>query len=89
MRATRQDRVTPATRRERAPGARFRKPAHGATRKAPAPAATAAVKAQRKPSAWLNRIIILAGAGVVLAAALQAYITLQSIPVQHVTVTGE
>lgn len=89
MRATRHDRVTPAARRERAQWTRRQKPAHGATRKAPAPAATAAVKAQRKPSAWLNRIIILAGAGVVLAAALQAYITLQSIPVQHVTVTGE
>jgi cell division protein FtsQ len=47
------------------------------------------VKPQRKPSAWLNRIIILTGAGVVLVAALQAYITLQSIPVEYVTVTGE
>ena len=88
MRANRNDRVTPAARREQAPGRRFRKPAHGATRKAPAPVA-AAVRTPRKPSAWLNRIIILAGAGFVLVAALKAYITLQSIPVQHVTVTGE
>lgn len=89
MRATRQDRVTPEARRERAQWTRRRKPAHGATRKAPAPAPAVSVKTPRKPSAWLNRIIILTGAGVVLAAALQAYVTLQSIPVQHVTVTGE
>jgi len=90
MRATRHDRVTPVARREQAPARRFRKPAHGATRKLPASAPVpAAVKTPRKPSAWLNRIIILAGAGVVLVAALKAYITLQSIPVQHVTVTGE
>ena len=63
--------------------ARGRNPAQGATRKGPE------VKPQRKPSAWLNRLIIVTGAGVVLFAALQAYITLQSIPVQHITVTGE
>ena len=38
---------------------------------------------------WLNRILILLGAGVVLIAVLQAYITLQSIPVQRILVTGE
>jgi cell division protein FtsQ len=43
----------------------------------------------RKPSAWLNRVIILTGAGVVLVAALQAYITLQAIPVERISVTGE
>jgi len=60
-----------------------RRSAQGATRKGPA------VKPQRTPSAWLNRLIILTGAGVVMVAALQAYITLQSIPVQRITVTGE
>lgn len=62
---------------------RKRKPVKGATRK------TAAAKTPRKPSAWLNRIIILAGAGVVMVAALQAFITLQAIPVQRIAVTGE
>jgi cell division protein FtsQ len=75
--------ATPTARRKPVPGGRTRKPVQGATRK------SSAVKAQRKPSAWLNRIIILAGAGVVLVAALQAYVTLQSIPVQYITVTGE
>jgi cell division protein FtsQ len=43
----------------------------------------------RPPSAWLNRIIVLAGAGVVMVAGLQAFIFLLSIPVQRITVTGE
>lgn len=64
-------------------GARSRKPSQGATRNSPA------VKPPRKPSAWLNRIIILVGAGVVVAAAVQAYLTLQAIPVQRISVTGE
>ena len=68
--------------KSRAPG-RSRRATQGATRKAPV------VKAPRKPSAWLNRIIILTGAGVVLVAALQAYISLQAIPVQRIMVTGE
>lgn len=62
---------------------RSRKSAQGATRRVPV------ARAPRKPSAWLNRIIILVGVGVVLIAALQAYISLQSVPVQRVTVTGE
>ncbi len=70
--------------KSRAPGrSRSRKATQGATRKA------LVVKAPRKPSAWLNRIIILTGAGVVLVAALQAYISLQAIPVQRIMVTGE
>jgi cell division protein FtsQ len=64
-------------------GGRSRRPGQGATRKA------RAVKGPRQPSAWLNWIIILAGAGVVVAAALQAYLKLEAIPVQHITVTGE
>jgi len=87
MTVTGKVRTAPSTtrtkRREPGPGKRVRKPAQGATRKSPA------VKAPRKPSAWLNRLIILTGAGVVTVAALQAYITLQSIPVEQVTVTGE
>ncbi|MEH6516593.1 MAG: cell division protein FtsQ/DivIB [Halioglobus sp.] len=39
--------------------------------------------------AWLNRILILAGGGVVLVAGLQAFVTLQSIPVEQITVTGK
>ncbi|MCB1707661.1 MAG: cell division protein FtsQ/DivIB, partial [Halioglobus sp.] len=37
----------------------------------------------------LNRVIVLTGAGIVLVAALQGYIALQSIPVQYIKVTGE
>lgn len=73
----------PASRREPLPAARRHKAGQGATRKV----VDASVK--RKPFAWLNRLIILTGAGVVLVAALQAYITLQAIPVQQITVTGE
>ncbi|MFT6956352.1 MAG: cell division protein FtsQ [Halieaceae bacterium] len=39
--------------------------------------------------AWLNRVLILAGGGVVLVAGLQAFITLQAIPVEQITVTGK
>jgi len=38
---------------------------------------------------WLNRLLILVGSGVVAAAGLQAYITLQAIPVEQITVTGK
>ena len=66
-----------------APARRARKPSQGATRK------TARVRTARPPSAWLNRIIVLVGGGVVLIAAVQAYIYLQAIPVQYITVSGE
>jgi cell division protein FtsQ len=58
--------------------------AKGATRKV-------AQAQARKPRSfnWLNRILILVGTGVVLVAGLQAYITLQSIPVERISVTGE
>lgn len=67
------------------PGKRPRERAamQGATRK-PGPVAAA-----RKPSAWLNRILVLLGVGVVLVAGTQACITLQAIPVRHIVVTGE
>jgi cell division protein FtsQ len=47
------------------------------------------VEKPRRSTAWINRVLILVGAGVVLAAATQAYVTLQAIPVQQITVTGE
>ncbi len=61
-----------------------RKAQHGATRKAPA----VAEKPQRS-FRWLERIIILLGIGVVLAAGLKGWIALQSLPVKQITVTGE
>lgn len=62
---------------------RSRKPAQGATRK------TTARAQSRRPAAWLNRLLILIGAAVVVAAGVQACITLQRIPVQRITVSGE
>lgn len=56
----------------------------GATRKA-----SGTGRAPKRPAVWLNRLLILAGAGVVLAAAGQAWLTVQAIPVQRITVTGE
>ena len=58
--------------------------AKGATRKATAP-----TKRPPRSFNWLNRILILVGTGVVAMAGLQAYITLQSIPVERISVTGE
>lgn len=52
-------------------------------------------KVQRQPRqrrnwsfSWLNRLLILLGTGAVLAAGLQGFITLQAIPVEQITVTG-
>lgn len=56
----------------------------GATRKV-----KQAVEKPTRSYAWLNRILILLGAGVVLVAGLQAWVTLQSIPVEQITVSGE
>lgn len=58
--------------------------AKGATRKR-----VETVEKAPRSFAWLNRILILLGAGVVLVAALKAYIALQAIPVERITVTGE
>ena len=67
------------------PGAgRSGKPVRGASRNTPAVASRA-----RKPSVWLNRLLILVAVGVVLVAAAQAWLTLQRIPVQRISVTGE
>jgi cell division protein FtsQ len=61
-----------------------RRPAQGATR-------NSVVVAERTAwsSVWLNRLLILLGAAVVLAAAVKAFITLESLPVQRISVTGE
>ncbi len=57
----------------------------GATRKQ----ASTPVKRQREMSAWFNRLLILTGGVVVIAAAIEAYLALESIPVQQIKVTGE
>ncbi|MEP1593647.1 MAG: hypothetical protein ABJK20_03710, partial [Halieaceae bacterium] len=57
--------------------------AKGATRKvAEAPPA-------RSMSTWLNRLLILLGSVVVLGAGVQAYLTLQALPVTQISVTGK
>jgi cell division protein FtsQ len=61
-----------------------RRPAHGATRNS-----VVAVEQNVGTSVWLNRILILLGAAVVLVAATQAFITVASLPVQRISVTGE
>lgn len=59
--------------------------AKGATRKVQA----AAAEKKRASFGWLNRILVLLGVGVVLVAALEAWIFLSSIPVERISVTGE
>ena len=61
-----------------------RRPAQGATRNT-----AVSRKGPERPSIWLNRVLILFGAAVVLAAATRAFITVQSLPVQRISVTGE
>jgi len=61
-----------------------RRPTHGATRNS-----VVAVEQNVGTSVWLNRILILLGAAVVLVAATQAFITVASLPVQRISVTGE
>jgi len=78
-----------ATRKERnsEPRARGR-----TAKRSGAKGATRRVETAERPPrnhAWLNWLLILVGAGVVIAAAVQAYSTLQSIPVQHIVVTGQ
>lgn len=62
---------------------RRRRAVQGATRTAPA-----ARPKTRQPSLWLNRLLILFGAAVVLAAGTRAFIAVQSLPVQRISVTG-
>jgi cell division protein FtsQ len=61
-----------------------RKPVQGATRNV-----AVTVEDSGSAYAWLNRILILVGTGVVLVAATKAYIFVQGVPVQRITVTGE
>ncbi len=61
-----------------------RRAAQGATRNS-----VAVVESAGWSSAWLNRLLILLGAAVVLAAATKAIITVESLPVQRISVTGE
>lgn len=61
-----------------------RRPAQGATRNA-----SAAPTVSRRPSIWFNRVLILFGAAVVLGVATRAVITVASLPVQRISVTGE
>lgn len=61
-----------------------RKSGQGATRQS-----STTKKAPRQPSVWLNRGLILLGSMVVLVAGGKAYITLESIEVQRISVTGE
>jgi cell division protein FtsQ len=63
-----------------------RRPAQGATRN---PVAAEKAPATRRNAAWINRALILIGAGVVLAAATKAFITVESLPVQRISVTGQ
>lgn len=78
-------RIEPRLVPERPPVKRpARRPAHGATRN---PVATE--KPARRESVWLNRLLILVGAIVVVAAGIKAFITVQSLPVQRISVTGE
>lgn len=61
-----------------------RRPGRGATRKVAPP------RQRRQWSFnWLNRLLILLGAGAVLAAGLQGFITLQAIPVERIAVSGK
>lgn len=63
---------------------RGRRSPQGATRNT-----VATPKASGQSSAWLNRLLILLGAAVVLTAGLKAFLTVQSLPVQRISVTGE
>ena len=70
---------------------RLRRETHGATRKVrrkveAKPSWLAAIK--QSLSVWLNRGLILVAATVVIALGTQAYLKLQSIPVERISVTG-
>ncbi len=51
------------------------------------------VETRRSPrlslSLWINRLLILVAVGIVATVATQAYMSLQALPVQQITVTGE
>ena len=74
-------RKAPAKVRQRMPG---RRAAAGATRKQPV-----STGELRPPSLWLNRLLVLFAGVVVVSAAYQGYRTLEALPVQLITVTGQ
>lgn len=69
--------------------ARSRRVQHGATRNPVAREKTVEGGKIAIPSVWLNRLLILLGAAVVLTAGIKAFVTVQSLPVQRISVTGE
>jgi cell division protein FtsQ len=69
--------------------ARGRRVQHGATRNPVAREKTSEGTQSAIPSIWLNRGLILLGAAVVLSAGVKAFVTVQSLPVQRISVTGE
>ena len=72
-----------ASKSEYAARKRKNKSANGATRKA-------AGREQRPRSfAWLNRLFILSGLAVVVAASIKAVLVLNAIPVERIVVTGK
>ncbi|MEZ5568183.1 MAG: FtsQ-type POTRA domain-containing protein [Halioglobus sp.] len=56
----------------------------GATRRS-----ASSVKEPRKPSVWWGRLLILTAVAIVGGVATRAYIALESLPVQRISVTGE
>lgn len=68
--------------RRRAAGATRRRPTHVQERTAQGRTGL------RLLGGWVNRTLVLAAVGVVGAAGMQAWIVLQSIPVERITVTG-
>ncbi|MEH6590093.1 MAG: FtsQ-type POTRA domain-containing protein [Halioglobus sp.] len=62
---------------------RRRKPVKGATRK------LADVKKPVRSFAWVNRLMVLVGLGVVLAALFKSAVVLHQIPVERIVVTGQ
>lgn len=68
--------------------ARGRRASQGATRNTVVVAKSAG-KLGGQSSVWLNRLLILLGAAVVLTAGVKAFVTVQSLPVQRISVTGE
>jgi cell division protein FtsQ len=78
----------PSTAKKRPVKARGRRAPQGATRNAVA-ADKGATRAGDILSVWFNRMLVLLGAAVVVAAGAKAVITIQSLPVQRISVTGE
>ena len=61
-----------------------RRPVKGATRNS-----STSNRTTERPSIWFNRVLILFAAVVVIAAATNAFLTVKSLPVQRISVTGE